>query len=158
MFHKVKDGVITLEFQGESLAKSSSRKPGQARWVEFELFITPKKQYVLSRIGMSVFYHDASCSTVTRNKLSKVDGAELAGMYIPCAECRPVRIGPNGVYPELPRYWAQVCENAEGVVDSLMKRDELGNWYLTHVARRLLEAAGQLDENIEKTYLYTTVE
>lgn len=154
----VKDGVRTLEFQGITLAKSSSRVANRPRWVEFELFITPKQQYVISRIGMSVFYHSAECSTVSRNNLSAVDGAELAGYYIPCSECRPTRIDPNGVFPELPRYWAQVCETPQGVVESLMKKDDFDNWYLTHVARRLLEDAGKYDDKIKRAYEIEVVE
>lgn len=148
----VKDGVRTYEFQGISLAKSSSRVVGRPRWVEFELFITPKEQYVLSRIGMSVFYHDADCDTVSRNNLSKVDGGELAGFYTPCHECRPVRLDPNGVFPELPRYWAQICEDASGVVEALMKKDKANNWYLTNVASRLLEDASVYDPDVKAAF------
>lgn len=154
----VKDGVRTYQFQGISLAKSSSRVANRPRWVEFELFITPKHQYVLSRIGMSVFYHSKECSTVSRNNLSKVDGAELAGFYAPCSECRPSRMDVEGVFPELPRYWAQICENAGGVVEALMKKDNFDNWYLTHVARRLLEDASVYDPNIKAAYEIEYVE
>lgn len=156
--YTVKDGVVTYEFQGITLAKSSSRVANRPRWVEFELFITPKKQYVISRIGMSVFYHAQECSTVSRNHLSVVNGAELAGYYVPCPECRPSRLEVTGVYPELPRYWAQVCETAEGVVESLMKKDEFDNWYLTHVARRLLEDAGKYDPDVYKAFTVQTIE
>jgi hypothetical protein len=156
--YTVKDGVRTYRFQGISLSKSSSRVANRPRWVEFELFITPKKQYVLSRIGMSVFYHSKSCSTVSRNNLSKVDGAELAGFYTPCSECRPSRMDVNGVFPELPRYWAQICENAGGVVEALMKKDNFDNWYLTHVARRLLEDAAVYDDSIKEAYEVEYVE
>jgi len=156
--YTVKNGVITYTFQGIVLAQSSSRVANRPRWVEFELFITPRNQYVLSRIGMSVFYHTKDCDTVSRNHLSAVDGAELAGFYQPCPECRPTRVDMDGVFPELPRYWAQTCETAEGVVESLMKKDNFDNWYLTHVAKRLLEDAGKYDEKIFKAYTMQTIE
>lgn len=156
--YAVKNGVITYDFQGIVLARSSSRVANRPRWVEFELFITPKKQYIVSRIGMSVLYHRVECSTVSRNHLSATDGAELAGFYAPCSECKPSRINTEGVYPELPRYWAQVCEDAEGVVEALMKKDDFNNWYLTHVAKRLLEDAGKYDENIYKAFTVQTIE
>lgn len=156
--YTIKNGVITYEFQGIVLARSSSRVAHRPRWVEFELFITPKNQYIISRIGMSVFYHKASCETTSRNNLSAVDGAELAGFYQPCSECRPTRIEPDGVFPELPRYWAQICEDAEGVVEALMKQDKFNNWYLTHVASRLLEDASKYDEKIHKAFTVQTIE
>lgn len=156
--YTVKNGVITYNFQGITLAKSSSRVANRPRWVEFELYITPKKQYVLSRIGMSVFYHTKSCATVTRNSLAAVDGAELAGYYTPCPECRPSRMEYEGVYPELPRYWASICEDAEGVVEALMKKDDFNNWYLTHVAKRLLEDAGKYDPAIDEAFRVQTIE
>ena len=154
----VKNGVITYDFQGIRLARSSSRVANRPRWVEFELFITPKEQYVISRIGMSVFYHSEECSTVSRNHLSAVDGAELAGFYIPCPECKPTRSDYKGVYPELPRYWAQICEDGEGVVEALMKKDDFNNWYLTNVASRLLQDAAKYDDNIHAAFTVQKIE
>jgi hypothetical protein len=156
--YQAKNGVITYKFQGIVLSKSSSRVANQPRWVEFELYVTPKKQYVVSRIGMSILYHKSTCETVSRNNLNAVDGAELAGYYVPCPECRPSRMEYEGVYPELPRYWAAQCEDADGVVEALMKKDNFNNWYLTHVAKRLLESAGKYDPDIDDAFRVQTIE
>jgi hypothetical protein len=64
----------------------------------------------------------------------------------------------EGVYPELPRYWAAICEDAEGVVEALMKKDDFNNWYLTHVAKRLLEDAGKYDPAIDGAFREQTIE
>lgn len=158
MKFSVRDSVRTLEFVGQKLAESSSREPYKPRWVEFELFVTSKGQYIISRIGKSILYHADSCPIVTRNRLSAVDGSELPDFYIPCSECRPSRIDIDGVFPETPRYWAQHCGTAKGVVEALMQYDKNGTEYLTHVACELLEDAGNFDPKIKQAFLVNVIE
>lgn len=158
MQYHVRDGVRTLEFSGAKLAESSSRDPKKPRWVEFELYRTPKGQYVLSRVGMSVFYHSDKCQTVERNRLSAMDGAELSAAYIPCDVCKPDRLAIEGVYPETPRYAAYVCADAVSVVASLMKQDKNRTEYLTNVARRLLMDASAIDQQIADAFYIDRIE
>lgn len=153
MTHIVKDGVRSLEFNGELIAESSSKSRGKSRWVEFKLYRTESDIYVVSRIGVSNIYHTESCEVTDRNRLSAVDEMELSSEYTPCRDCRPVRVAVEGVYPETPRCWAQVCQTPKGVMASLMKEDHNGTEYLTNVARRLLEEASQYDDEIKKVYL-----
>lgn len=153
MTHIVKDGVRSLEFNGELIAESSSKSRGKPRWVEFKLYRTESEIYVVSRVGVSNLYHTESCEVVTRNRLSAVDELELSPEYTPCRDCRPERISPDGVFPETPRSWAQVCQTPKGVIASLMKEDHNGTEYLTNVARRLLEEASIYDNEIKKAYL-----
>jgi hypothetical protein len=158
MKYAVKDGVRTLKFDGELLAQSSSRIGSRPRWVEFYLFRTPKGTYVISRVGVSRYYHNGDCSVVSRNRLSAIDESELTPDAMPCTECRPSRIDPEGVYPETPRYWAQHSEQPRGIVASLMKYDDNGIEYLTNVARRLLEDAAEVDEGLADAFYNDTVE
>ncbi len=153
MTHIVKDGVRSLEFNGELIAESSSKTRGKPRWVEFKLFRTESDIYVVSRVGVSNLYHSDNCEVVSRNRLSAVDAMELSPEYTPCAVCRPDLADPEGVFPETPRSWAQVCQTAKGVIASLMKEDHNGTEYLTNVARRLLEEASIYDDEIKKAYL-----
>lgn len=158
MKYYVRDGVRTLEFNGVKLAESSSRDTKKPRWVEFELYRTPKNQYVLARIGVSVYYHSEDCQTVTRNKLSAVDGSELSAAYVPCDFCKPAKLDIDGVYPETPRYAAYVCADAVSVVASLMKQDKNRTEYLTNVARRLLTDAARLDQEIADAFYTDRIE
>lgn len=158
MLYAVKDGVRTLKFDGELLAQSSSRVGERPRWVEFRLFRTPKGTYVLSRTGMSVFYHSGDCKVVSRNKLSAEDPDKLGADYVACPDCAPSRMDPEGVYPETPRYWAQSSDLAKGVLSALMKYDENGTEYLTNVARRLLEDASEVDEDLREIFYTDTIE
>lgn len=158
MEFSVRDGVRKLEFAGTKLSESSSRVPNKPRWVEFSVFKTPKGQYVLSRVGYSIFFHAKDCYTVARNSLSAVDGLELSGDYIACSTCRPKRADIDGVFPETPRYAAWVCSDALGVVNSLMKEDENGTEYLTNVARRLLVDASLLDPDIADAFYVDRIE
>lgn len=158
MQYAVKDGVRTLKFDGELLAQSSSRIGSRPRWVEFYLFLTTKGIYVVSRIGVSRFYHSGDCDVVSRNRLSAIDESELALDAVPCPECNPTGLDAEGVYPETPRYWAQHSEKPKGIVASLMKYDNNGIEYLTNVARRLLEDAAEVDEGLSDAFYNDTLE
>lgn len=158
MEFSVRDGVRKLEFDGTMLSSSSSRLPNKPRWVEFSVYRTPKGQYVLSRIGYSIFYHAKDCYTVSRNSLSAVDGLELSGDYVACTTCKPTRADMEGVFPETPRFAAWVCSDALGVVNSLMKEDDNGTEYLTNVARRLLVDASVHDPDIADAFYVDRIE
>lgn len=148
----VRDGVRKRPFDGVCLAESSSKGPGKPRWIDFALYKTDGGQYVVARIGDSIYYHDISCETVSRNNLSAVDGLELSGIYIPCEDCTPSRFAEDGVFPETPRYAAWVCPDAAAVVASLVRRDANKIEYLTNVARRLLSDAAEEDSDIAEAF------
>ena len=150
MTHRVRDVNRTLEFEGELLSHSSSWRPGAQRWVEFFLYKTTSGTYVLSRVGLSLLYHRTECSVAKRNKLKLSDGAGLDADAQGCDICQPDPVGT--VCAEEPRYWAQVCSDASGVVESCWKYDEHGAHYYTLVARRLLEEASKKDETIGSAY------
>lgn len=158
MEFSVKDGVRKLEFDGVHLAESSSRAPKKPRWVEFSIYRTPKGQYVVSRVGYSIFYHAQECFTVSRNSLSPVDGLTLSAEYVACSTCHPSRLLEEGVFPETPRPAAWVCSDALGVISSLMKQDDNGTEYLTNVARRLLIDASKLDADIADAFYVDRIE
>lgn len=148
---EVKDGARTLQFNGRLLGKSSSYRRGSTRWIEFEVYRTESGSYILSRIGVSLIYHGAACPLVKRYGLQEVDYAELAQDALPCEECDPTE-DAELVFPEKYRYWAQVSEDAEAVLDALYKYDDGGARYLTNVAQRLLEEASKNDSKIDSIY------
>ena len=149
--YEVKDGARTLQFTGEKLASSSSWRRGSTRWIEFELYRTESGSYILSRVGVSTVFHGAACSLVKRYGLIEASFDDLGGNAIPCEECRPTSEA-DLVFPEKHRYWAQVSEEPEAVLEALYKYDQGGARYLTNVAQRLLEEASEKDENIESVY------
>jgi hypothetical protein len=148
---EVKDGSRTLQFNGKLLGKSSSWRRGSNRWIEFELYKTENGSYVLSRVGISVIYHGAACHLVKRYGLQEVSVDELRDDVVPCDDCRP-SFAAEVVFPEKNRYWAQVSEDPNAVLEALYKYDNGGARYLTHVAQRLLEDASNLDKGIEAVY------
>ena len=158
--YKVKDGVRTYKFFGDLLASSSSESADKDRWVEFELYKTDGREvYIVSRIGHSRVYHSADCDVVSRNRLSGVDPLDLNDKrYEPCKLCKPTFMDTRGVFPEVPRYHAQVCDTAEQVIDHLKKKDENSYVYLTKVARVLLEDASKLDEDIRDAYFMEEIQ
>lgn len=154
----VQDGARLLQFDGTKIASSSSKGRNKYRWVEFELFRTAKGRFVLSRIGMSLYYHDSSCSVVKRNDIQPIPAENVSINLIPCDTCEPLRGTVANLYPESPRYWAQILDSAEGVVSSLKKYDDNGTEYLTDVARRLLTDAATNDASIHSAFYVEWVE
>lgn len=149
--HVVRDGQRELEFDGKLLSTSSSRRSDSPRWVEFELYRTAGGQYVLSRVGRSTCFHRADCAVVGRNRIELQTRESLGNEATSCHTCRP-DARDDMVAPEQPRYWAQVSETANGVVQSLYKYDDDGTRYLTHVAKRLLTDAALKDDDLRDIF------
>lgn len=148
---EVKDGSRILKFNGKLLGKSSSWRRGSNRWIEFELYKTDNGSYVLSRVGVSVIYHAGACHLVKRYGLQEAGVEALRDDVVPCDECRP-SFEAGVVFPEKHRYWAQVSEDPNAVLEALYKYDNGGARYLTHVAQRLLEESSETDKGIESVY------
>lgn len=149
--YEVKDGSRTLKFEGVQLGSSSSWRLGSDRWIEFDLYRTENGSYVLSRVGVSLVFHGASCALVKRYDLQEQDVTELEDDATPCTECKPTYEAPL-VFPEKYRHWAQVSDDPEAVLSALYKYDGEGVKYLTKVADRLLETASRKDPRIESVY------
>lgn len=148
---EVKDSARILQFSGKLLSESSSWRRDSTRWIEFALYKTDNGSYVLSRVGVSIIYHGAACHLVKRYSLNEVNASELRDSAIPCSECNP---SPSAVmiFPEKYRYWAQVSDDPNAVLEALYKYDDGGARYLTKVAERLLEDASEVDKGIESIY------
>lgn len=154
MIYTIKDGHRNIKVSGEILAESSSGDGYKPRWVEFTLYKTDSGAYVVHRVGRSRLYHDESCSVVARNHLTPSYPLEdlAPGIYTPCSDCRPNWGDPEGVYPEVDRHHAQVCQTPQGVLNYLTKEDSDRSRYLTRVARELLEEASYNDSGINDAY------
>lgn len=150
--YEVKDGSRTLQFNGQILGSSSSWRKGSTRWIEFELYQTENGSYILSRIGVSLVYHGASCPLVKRYGLVESTPDKILVDAVPCEECSPVGDELPFVFPEKNRTWAQVSDDPDAVLEALYKYDDGGARYLTKVAQRLLEEASKHDSKIDSVY------
>jgi hypothetical protein len=149
--YEVKDGARTLQFDGVLLGSSSSHRRDSIRWIEFELYRTENGSYVLSRIGVSLVFHSGACTLVDKYKLTDMSVTKLDARSVPCELCQPT-FEAQIVFPEKYRYWAQVSEEPQGVLDALYKEDDSGTRYLTWVARRVLEESADSDPEIDSVY------
>ena len=150
--YEVKDGDRTLQFNGTLLAKSTSERRGAYRWIEFELYKTESGAYILSRVGVSLIFHGAACSLVSKYKLTEAPTEDLPRRAIPCEDCQPDD-SLDLVFPEKYRNWAQVSDQPDAVLDALYKYDnENGAYYLTSVAQRLLQQAAKVDSALASVY------
>jgi hypothetical protein len=147
----IRDGDRTLQFNGTLLAKSTSERRGAYRWIEFELYRTESGSYILSRVGVSLIFHGAACSLVSKYKLNEAPLENLTRKSVPCEECQPDD-SLDLIFPEKYRYWAQVSEGPDAVLDALYKQDDNGAHYLTSVAQRLLQQAAKVDKSIATVY------
>lgn len=148
---EVRDGDRTLQFNGKLLAKSSSERKDSIRWIEFELYQTESGSYILSRIGVSLVFHGAACALVKRYGLQEKPSSSLSSGAISCEECQPDET-LDLIFPEKYRYWAQISEKADAVLDALYKYDNNGARYLTSVAQRLLQEASRVDLGVANVY------
>ena len=154
----VKDGDRSLKFDGVELATSSSQSKGKYRWVEFKLYKTAKGDYVLYRLGATLYFHSGYCDIVRRNGIDPLPSEVLSLNLMPCERCSPSRDTDTLLYPEVPRHWAQVSSTPEGVISSLKKYDENGTEYLTGVAKRLLVVAADKDDQIHQAFYTEWIE
>lgn len=151
--YEVVNGKRHIRFDGQLLATSTSWEPGADRWVEFALYRTLSGNYVLSRIGRSVLYHLPECEVSQRNHLDDSLRSDLPDEAIPCDRCRPHLVTNfPAVCLERQRFWGQVCDSADAVVASLERLDASGARYMTNVSQRLVEAASELDHDIDQAY------
>jgi len=148
---EVMDGSRKLQFDGTLLGSSTSWRRNSDRWIEFKLYRTKSGSYVLSRVGVSLVYHGAACPLVKRYGLHESLASALPQAAIPCAECKP-SVEAMMVFPEKYRYWAQVSDDPDAVLEALYKYDQGGARYLTNVAQRLLDEASAVDPSIEAIY------
>jgi hypothetical protein len=100
---------------------------------------------------VSLVYHGAACRLVHTYKLQEISYAKLINNSIPCELCGPDE-SASLVFPEKYRYWAQVSDEPEAVLEALYKYDDGGARYLTNVAQRLLETAAEKDSAIDSIY------
>lgn len=156
---QVKDGQRVLQFEGSEIGFSTSNRAGATRWIEFTLYKTREDhQYILSRIGFSKFYHLPSCDIAERSRLDESMRDEVVEEDQPCTVCNPHLSDFPFVSFEREKHWARVYPTPEGVIEGLMKKDmNSGNRYMTAVARRLLEDAGQEDDEIYESVNIETV-
>jgi hypothetical protein len=156
---RVKDGQRILQFEGEEIGFSSSKRRDADRWIEFTLYRTDEnKQYILSRVGFSKLYHLPECEIAERSHLDESPRAEVEKDDFPCMICRPDQSDFPFVSFEKEKHWARVYKTPEEVIEGLMKVDiKSGNRYMTAVARRLLDDAGQVDDAIYEATNIETV-
>lgn len=155
--YEVRDGSRTIAFDGVSLASNSTRRPGQTRWTELDLYRTEGGKYVVGKVGRSVVLHYEGCLEI-RGELPHFPPGHPAWTEEPETlgfsfhECVPDEYNMNKVVVEQDRYWALVTEDPAAVVKELHNRR--GNSYtLPRMSVVLLERASEKDAGIAGAFL-----
>lgn len=118
----VHDRDRELTFTGVLLGRSSSQAPGKRRWSEVTIYRTEAGKYVVEGVGRT-----------------NVRTGDLVDGIVAEAD-------------EEPFFWAHVCDEADGVVQSLYLYDDTSTRYMTKVARRALRAASKLDPDLRSAF------
>lgn len=140
-----------LQFQGQLLGSSSSKRYDSARWIEFAIYKTEKGTYVLTRVGVSNIFHSLTCPLVKRYGLHELPSDSVSPNAVPCEECHPSTAEPF-LFPETYRYWTMTSDEPEAILEALYKKDDFGARYLTKVAERVLQEAAENDPELDSAY------
>jgi len=152
----VKDGQRPLTFMGWLVAEADSQSGHDVRWTELTLYKTLTGKYILEKIGRSDVFHKPDCRRKSKgvrhdSLLDATDDHEtaLADQFVPCDDCHPTYdIEPAWVERDISavaRY-----EDASALVASLFRRDADNMPFLSRVARTLLDAAADRDDDIRE--------
>jgi hypothetical protein len=88
--------------------------------------------------------------------LEEKSSSVLSPDSTPCEDCAPDD-SLDLVFPEKYRYWAQVSDKPDAVLDALYKYDDNGARYLTVVAQKLLQTASLVDSEVGSVYNYEII-
>jgi len=112
------------------------------------------KQYTVRDGDRVIEFTGVKLASVTSSEPGKTRWIELAlfrtraGMYVLEGVGKSVEPG------EVDRPWVQQSEDPGGIIDRLyLFNDDTGAKYIPHTSRRLLEAAGAIDDNIRRAYV-----
>jgi hypothetical protein len=148
----LRDGLRRRQVTGWLVAVSSTERRGKVRWTELELYRgcelnVEAEAFFLQTIGQTVIYHwpDAGCGGGS----VPVPWDELPEDGLPCRECRPPALPPEGeprgegpvLYLESTRPRLYRCWPASEVIRQLLMYDGK----LSAPAETLLERASAAD-------------
>ena len=146
--YRLHDGTRVIKFSGSILGQASSGDEDSLRWSEFTLYKTQSGKYILHRVGKSRVYHTTWC----HRGLESTPREAITDDWVPCDKCKPHLTRDSVVCPEKTRNKVIMTPTAESVVKSLYMKDADNVFYLTNVAKCLLEEASDNDSDIEKAY------
>jgi hypothetical protein len=160
--HKVNDQYGILEFEGELIGEASTESDRSPRWTEIQIYRTTGGNYVVSRVGVSLVYHnmDATCASglprLARD-LVENDQRQLE----PCDDCQPADLEAlppaTRVRVETDRHSAEAVP-ADKLVQALTLKRANGSTYVSNVAQTALSMALENDPSLidvlaTKTYI-----
>ena len=155
---RIEDRFKATEFTGELVARHSSNKGSDPRWVDFEVWELEGGGFLLHRSGMSNIYHrmqaGPECMTARgapKGSTTKVDS--LPDEALRCPVCQPPYPDDLGdderIRYEFPRHTFDRCATPQDVIRRLAERKPRGGparSELSAPAAELIRKAAQRDE------------
>lgn len=155
--HKVRDGARLITFDGDLLARVTSRRDGDAsRWTEMSLYRTEAGTYVLEKVGRSILMHVRECSDPNINtaKLPRFQDTHPGSdpdFEFEYHDCVPEEYDFTTLLVEEDRFWSTIAEDPAKIVDALYRKKG-GERHMPRTSLDLLEAAGEHDAAIRDAY------
>jgi hypothetical protein len=155
--HKVRDGKRLITFDGDLLARVTSRRDGDAsRWTEMSVYRTEAGTYVLEKVGRSVLMHVRECSDTDINtsklpRFQDVHPGDDPDFGYEFHSCVPEEYDFTKLLVEEDRYWSTIAEDPEKIVDALYRKKD-GERHMPRTSLDLLEAAGEHDRALRDAY------
>jgi hypothetical protein len=153
----VHDGLRRIRFDGDLLAKASSRRSGVWRWTDLVLYRTQGGTYVLEKIGSSRVTHVRDCPLVVEDLprfQEAYPGEDPDDDEFAYDDCVPEVYDFPSLLVEKDRHWAQISEDPTSVIKSLMRYRAHARW-LPRTSTQLLERAAEIDPTIRAAYEQT---
>jgi hypothetical protein len=155
--HKARDGARLITFDGDLLAKVTSRRDSDAtRWTEMSLYRTDAGTYILEKVGRSVLTHVRECkdSDINTSKLPRFQDVHPGSdpdYNFEYHDCVPDEYDFTRLLVEEDRYWSTIAEDPAMVVEALYRKKG-GVRNMPRISLDLLEAAGAIDQRIKDAY------
>ena len=153
----VQDGFRRITFDGDLLARASSKRPGVWRWTDLALYRTTGGTYILEKIGASRVTHTRDCPEVVEDlpRFQEVyPGEDPDDSEFEYHDCVPDVYDFPSLLVEKDRHWAQISEDPVSVIKSLMRYRANSRW-LPRTSTQLLERAAELDAGVRDAYQST---
>lgn len=153
----VQDGFRRITFDGDLLARASSKRPGVWRWTDLALYRTQAGTYILEKIGASRVMHVRDCPEVVEDlpRFQEVfPGEDPDDPGFEYHDCVPEVYDFPSLLVEKSRHWAQISDDPTSVIKSLMRYRQHSRW-LPRTSTQLLERAAEVDETIRTAYMQT---
>lgn len=150
---------IDINFVGRIIGQARTGAMDALRWTEVRIYLTQRDNWVVEKVGRTTVYHEYhnGCRSESGNAFGvEITAQDLEDEDQPCPVCKPPydpRTNDYKLRREVDRQSVHVCDKPEGVLESLLSKDDDGVMFLSKTASRALTQAKRADERLTGTVI-----